>query len=110
LRAGLFQALERKGVRRNVAVSVTHFLAVPEIVAVTDHCATLPRLVCRHLAKDARLKVIPAPVDLGTFPVELGWHVRYRDDPAHRWLRSTIVAMAKELSGSVAEGGVAAAK
>jgi DNA-binding transcriptional LysR family regulator len=95
MRAGLFQALERKGLKREVAVSVTHFLTVPEIVAVTDHCATLPLLVCRHLLGDPRLRVLPAPVDLGTFPVELGWHVRYRNDPAHRWLRSTIAALAR---------------
>lgn len=97
MRVGLFQALERKGLKRDVAVSVTHFLAVPEIVAVTDHCATLPLLVCEHLRADPRLKVLSAPVDLGTFPVELGWHVRYRNDPAHRWLRSTVAVLAREL-------------
>ncbi|WP_062015495.1 LysR family transcriptional regulator [Aureimonas sp. AU4] len=100
MRAGLFQALERKGLKREVAVSVTHFLAVPEIVAVSDYCATLPLLVCRHLLADPRLKVLPAPVDLGTFPVELGWHVRYRNDPAHRWLRATVAALAGELAAA----------
>ena len=102
LRAGLFQALERTGLRREVAVSVTHFLAVPEIVAVTDCCATLPTLFCRHLAGDPRLKVVPAPVDLGTFPVEMGWHVRFRDDPAHRWLRALVAATVRELSATAA--------
>ncbi|EIC84989.1 LysR substrate-binding domain-containing protein [Serratia sp. M24T3] len=97
MRAGLYQALEQQGLKRQVAVSVTHFLAVPEMIAVTDYCATLPGLICRHLAKDPRLKVIPAPVNLGTFPVEMGWHVRYRHDPAHRWLRSLIGSLAKEL-------------
>lgn len=90
LRVGLFQALERQGLKRDVAVSVTHFLAIPEMVAVTDYCATLPRLICRRLAQDRRLKVLAAPVDLGTFPVQMAWHVRYRDDPAHRWLRGVI--------------------
>ena len=97
LRAGLFKALERQGLRREVAVSVTNFLAVPEMVAVTDYCATLPRLICHRLAHDPRLRVVPAPVDLGTFPVEMAWHVRYRHDPAHRWLRSLIGTMAEEL-------------
>ncbi len=99
LRAGLFQALERQGLRREVAVSVTHFLAIPEIVAVTDYCATLPRLICRHLAHDMRLKVLPSPVDLGTFPVEMAWHVRHRHDPAHRWLRGLIVDVVREVAG-----------
>jgi DNA-binding transcriptional LysR family regulator len=98
MRAGLFQALEQRGLKREVAVSVTHFLAVPEIVAVTDYCATLPSLICRRLARDPRLKVLPAPVDLGTFPVEMAWHVRYRHDPAHRWLRSLISEAAKDAS------------
>lgn len=100
LRAGLFQALEQKGLRRDVAVSVTHFLAVPEMIAVTDYCATLPNLICRRLAADPRLKVLPAPVDLGTFPVEIAWHVRYRHDPAHRWLRSLIGEVAREMSAA----------
>lgn len=102
LRAGLFQRLEKHGLKREVAVSVTHFLAIPEMVAVTDYCATLPRLICRRLAGDARLKVLPAPVDLGTFPVEMAWHVRYRNDPAHRWLRGLIAEVAAEVSAAAA--------
>ena len=98
MRAGLFQALEQKDLKRDVAVSVTHFLAVPEMIAVTDYCATLPSLICRQLARDPRLKVLPTPVDLGTFPVDVAWHVRYRHDPAHRWLRSLISEVAKEMS------------
>jgi DNA-binding transcriptional LysR family regulator len=108
MRAGLFQALEQRGLKREVAVSVTHFLAVPEIVAVTDYCATLPSLICQRLARDPRLKVLPAPVDLGTFPVEMAWHVRYRHDPAHRWLRSLISEAANctsdTLAGAKGEG------
>jgi DNA-binding transcriptional LysR family regulator len=97
LRAGLFQALEQRGLRREVAVSVTHFLAVPEMIAATDYCTTLPSQICRRLARDPRLKILPAPADLGTFPVEIAWHVRYRHDPAHRWLRSLIAEVAKEI-------------
>lgn len=100
LRAGLFQALERQGLKREVAVSVTHFLAIPELIAVTDYCSTLPKLICRHLASDPRLRIVPSPVDLGTFPVEMAWHVRYRNDPAHRWLRSLIADVASEVAAA----------
>lgn len=99
LRAGLFQALERKGLKRDVVVSVTHFLAVPEIIAVTDFCTTLPRQICRRLARDERLKILPPPDDLGTFPVEMAWHVRYRHDPAHRFLRALISDVARMIGG-----------
>lgn len=98
MRAGLFQALNRQGLKREVAVSVTHFLAVPELISVTDYCATLPSRICHRLADNPKLKVLPPPVDLGTFPVEMGWHARYRSDPAHQWLRELIEEMSKELS------------
>lgn len=97
LRAGLFQALDRQGLRRDVAISVTHFLAVPEMIAVTDHCATLPRRICRALERDPRLRIVAPPVDLGRFPVEMAWHVRHRQDAAHRWLRSVVADTAKTL-------------
>jgi len=97
LRAGLFQAMDRQGVKREVVASVTHFSAIPEIVATTDYCATLPQLICRRLTRDARLKVLPAPVDLGRFPLHMAWHVRYRQDPAHVWLRALVADVASSL-------------
>jgi len=97
LRSGVFRALDRQGIKRDVAVSVTHFVSVPEVVAATDCCATLPRLLCRRLAHDERLKVLPAPVDLGTFPLHMAWHVRYRLDPAHAWLRALVAEVAGSL-------------
>jgi DNA-binding transcriptional LysR family regulator len=100
MRAGLFQALAQQQVKRDVAISVTNFFAVAEMVAVTDHIATLPKLICRRLAHDPRVKVLPAPVDLGTFPVEMAWHMRYRHDPGHRWLRSLIGDVAGKLTAA----------
>ncbi len=97
LRAGLFQVMDQHGLKREVAVSATHFLAVPEMVAATDYCATLPIRISHRLARDPRLKVVPAPVDFGTFPVQLAWHVRYRHDPAHRWLRALIADVARDV-------------
>jgi DNA-binding transcriptional LysR family regulator len=105
LRVGLFLKLQSQGLKREVAVSVTHFLAIPEVVAVTDYCATLPKLICRRLTQDPRLKILPAPVDLGTFPVQMAWHVRYRQDPAHRWLRGVIAEVAGEVSAAAAVAG-----
>ncbi len=99
IRTGLFQAMAQQQIKRRVAISVTNFFAVAEMIAVTDYCATLPKLICRRLAHDARLKVLPLPMDLGTFPVEMAWHVRYRQDPAHRWLRSLIGEVAAGLVG-----------
>ncbi len=94
LRAGLFQALDRQGLKREVVASVTHFASIPEIVATTDYCATLPKLICRRVAQDVHLKVLPTPLDLGTFPMHMAWHVRYRQDPARLWLRTLVAELA----------------
>ncbi|MDD7910782.1 LysR family transcriptional regulator [Pseudovibrio exalbescens] len=97
LKAGLFQVLEREGLHRDLAASLTHFLSVPDLIAATDYCATLPDRVCERLKSDPRLKIVAPPVDLGRFPVELAWHSRYRTDPAHRWLRRLITKTFGEL-------------
>lgn len=98
MRAGLFQPLAQQQLKRDVAISVTNFFAVAEMVAATDYCATLPRMICQNLKRDSRLQVLPTPVDLGTFPVEMAWHIRYRHDAAHRWLRSIIAEVIKILA------------
>src|SRR3546814_20092865 len=103
MRAGLFQALAQQNLKREVALSVTNFFAVAEMIAVTDYVATLPRLICRRLAHDARLRILPPPVDLGSFPVEMAWHVRYRHDPAPRWLRSLVANVTGELTDAFAQ-------
>ncbi|WP_325352145.1 LysR family transcriptional regulator [Acidisoma sp.] len=98
LRASVFQALAQQQLRRDVAISVTNFFAVAEMIAVTDYCATLPRLICRRLEHDSRLKVVSTPINLGSFPVEMAWHIRYRDDPAHRWLRDVIAEVIRHVA------------
>ena len=110
MRAGLFQALAQQQLKRDVAISVTNFFAAAEMVAVTDYCATLPSLICRRLMHDPRLKILPAPVDLGSFLVEMAWHVRYRHDPAHRWLRALIGAVITDLTGKTAAAATSSIK
>lgn len=100
LRSGLFQALARQSLKRDVAISVTNFQAAAEMVAVTDHCTTLPNLICRRLRHDPRFRIVPPPVDLGTFPVEMAWHRRYRNDAAHRWLRTLIATVVGEAAAA----------
>lgn len=65
---------------------------------MTDCCATLHSLIGRRLTSDARIKVVPAPADLGRFPVEMAWHKRYHNDLAHRWLRGLVAEVASEVA------------
>ncbi|MBW8756096.1 MAG: LysR family transcriptional regulator, partial [Burkholderiales bacterium] len=38
-----------------------------------------------------RLVQKPLPLTLGAVNVEMMWHLRKDDDPAHRWLRGLLV-------------------
>ncbi|EPE97209.1 nodulation protein D 1 [Rhizobium grahamii] len=68
-RAGCVQASSRRassGDWSALAVSVTHLLAAPEMIALSDDCATvaladLPTPLARHAAED-----LAGPADLGT--------------------------------------------
>ncbi len=84
--------LEREGTSRRVARTVASFFAAPRLVAGTDYVLTLPERVARQLAADLDLVIRRPPVPLTGFDLELVWHRRYDDDPAHRWLRDSFAA------------------
>ena len=82
------QALHRS---RRVAMSVSNFLVVPEIVARSDMVAVVPaRLV--NDRKD-RLIVRAPPLAVEGFSIGMVWHERDTAHPAHRWLREQIAAL-----------------
>jgi DNA-binding transcriptional LysR family regulator len=82
-------ALAPLGVRRNVVLSVPHFLFVPSVVASTDIVAMLPERLARQLAG---LSVVEAPVEVPGYEMAMLWHERLHRDPAHRWLRDRFAA------------------
>lgn len=79
-------------------IVVTPRLSASALMACTcSYCATVPQQICRRLAQDALFKVLPTPVDLGRFPMHMAWQVRYRQDPAHLWLRKLVAEVAGAL-------------
>jgi len=44
------------------------------------------------------LRVFALPLPLPAVPLRLVWHPRQQADPAHLWLRETLLAMMKERS------------
>lgn len=82
--------LAEKGLRRNVAVTVGHFLMAPMLVDASDLVATEPRRLFATLAGRLPLKLFPPPIDIPPFQVVQTWHARYDMDPGHQWLRSVL--------------------
>ena len=60
--------LKRRGLSRNIALQVPHFLSMPLIVRTTDIICTLPLRMARVYAEHFRLKVLKPPDRLSRHP------------------------------------------
>ena len=88
------EALRKIGKSRRVTVSVTSFLALPEILRVSDLIAVVPR---RLAVRDDRLAVLAPPVEIPGFSKMLAWHERTHHDAGYRWIRALILNTVKAL-------------
>lgn len=82
--------LAGKGLKRNVAVTVGHFLMAPMLVDASDLVATEPRRLFAPLAGRLPLRLFPPPLDIPSFRVVQTWHARHDADPGHQWLRRVL--------------------
>jgi LysR family transcriptional regulator, mexEF-oprN operon transcriptional activator len=91
------EALAKLGLKRMVALTTSHFTAVPFLVAGAPVVATMPARNARFFAKSLGLSLSPAPVELPEPSVSLVWHASYDHDPGHVWLRRTIMRLAPKV-------------
>jgi DNA-binding transcriptional LysR family regulator len=81
-------ALDARGRKRQVVLSVPHFLFVPEVVARTELVALLPS----RLVKDRsdHIQIVAPPLPVPSYEMAMIWHERSHLDPAHIWLREQV--------------------
>jgi DNA-binding transcriptional LysR family regulator len=96
------EALARLGRTRRVAVRVRHFMVAPLVVARTDLLVTGPSMLLDYFSRLAPLRILPPPVRLPSYPEEAYWHARFDADPAHRWLRETLIRITSGLGTGTA--------
>ena len=100
--------LPRYGEQRRIESTVDNFSTVPLLLVGTDRVATLASRLARHFAEHLPLRVIDAPFVMPTLTEVMMWPRHLDRDPAHVWLRDTLLACAGELS-ALAVGSPAAA-
>lgn len=81
------EALAALGRTRRVGLSVNSFLILPEILAVSDMIAVLPR---RLAGPHPDMQIVTPPLSIPGFTKSMSWHERTHRDPAHRWLRQLL--------------------
>jgi DNA-binding transcriptional LysR family regulator len=86
----LDELLSRRGYGRDIRVKIADPFPIGLIVERTDLIATLALRTARQLEKLSKIRMVPAPLEIGTFKYSQIWHSRNDSDPAHRWLRRII--------------------
>lgn len=88
------EIIAKRSVKRNVRLSVPHFVALGHILSSTDLIATVPERYVREGMAPFKLKYLPHPVPLPEFDVNLFWHAKYHKEPGSQWLRNVIADIA----------------
>jgi DNA-binding transcriptional LysR family regulator len=91
------RALAARGLARRVGARVSHFLLVPAHVSQTDLIAAVGRRVAEAFARSYAIKVLKPPIPLPPGRVGQVWHRRADADAGHRWLRTALEEVAREV-------------
>ena len=88
--------LDRRKMRRKVAMYTSNVLSVPFIVMDTPFVATLPyAVVTRFVSLTSQVAAALPPFDL-TYDLKLHWHRRFDNEPRSIWLREQLAAIFKD--------------
>lgn len=79
------------GYKRNVVLTINQFALAPRLLAETDLICVVPLNTVRNSPYSHLLEAVVAPFPFAQRTVNLIWHERSDNIPAHRWLREEIL-------------------
>ena len=82
--------LQRAGIDCVVRLTVSHFVSVGHILQGTDMAATVPERLAERLSAPFGLSYLPHPVKLPEVAINVFWHAKMHQSPAHHWLRDVV--------------------
>jgi DNA-binding transcriptional LysR family regulator len=85
------EGLAALGLGRRVCASTTHFAALPHLLKGSHAVATIPAHAAQSIAALSGLALLPCPLDLPRYPVELGWRTSSQLDPVGLKVRQAII-------------------
>ena len=99
----LERALTRYGIRRSLRLVVPEFMVLPLIIENSDLLVVMPSRLAEQFARLIPLQILPLPVNVSSYDIQIYWHERYHHDPANRWLRAAVAALFADRAGSPPE-------
>jgi DNA-binding transcriptional LysR family regulator len=88
------EALVALGRHRRVMLKVPNFFILPRMLQHNDFIAVAPERLIRYFS--SMLKVLPLPIDVPGFSMNLVWHEGTHASAAHIWLRNQILILSKQ--------------
>jgi DNA-binding transcriptional LysR family regulator len=89
------QLIASQGIDRRFRVRVPGIAAIAPFLRGSRMLTTLPGLLESSLLHG--FDSCPLPVEFPPMPMYMIWHLRYRHDPVHEWVRSELEAVAEEV-------------
>ncbi|MFV0278540.1 MAG: LysR substrate-binding domain-containing protein [Parahaliea sp.] len=93
----LDEHLKSLDVARQRTMTVPSMLNYPHVLVETDLICTLPKRIGEVFARDYGLQLTPLPLEGFVVTYYLMWHSSMDRDPAHRWMRETIISLCDQL-------------
>jgi len=86
------RALEKLGMKRRVAVRVSHFMTAASLVAASDLVTAMPRSFANAIKGRMPIELRELPSELGRldFAFSLAWNEQVSRDPSHQWFRALV--------------------
>ena len=86
--------LDRKKIRRKIALLTPHFLSLPMIIARSDLIATVPHALAVYFSRlSPALAIARPPFDIAGFDLKQHWHRKFHNDSRGRWLRAQVTQL-----------------
>jgi DNA-binding transcriptional LysR family regulator len=86
-------ALEARGLKRHLALTMPQMYAAPMLVSRSDMIATVMQGVVAASGQEGVLSILKPPIPLEPVPFVMTWHRRNDGHPAQRWLREAIAGL-----------------
>jgi len=86
------EGLAALGLGRRVCASTTHFAGLPYLLKGSHAVATIPAHAAESIAALSGLALLPCPLALPRYPIELGWRTNSQLDPLLLKVREAIIA------------------
>jgi len=99
------ELLRKAGIKRNVRLSVPHFVGVGHILSQTDLVATVTERLAESLAGPFQLVHRRHPADLPEIAINVFWHAKVHRSPAHQWLRGVVFDLFGDGAAASSAGG-----